>query len=75
MLKPGFSIRNILLTIGVGCVWIVIRYFLFEKQTFNGLLKVIDIQIYKKYPELYEIFFFIIIKYIFIKAISCLLSL
>ena len=45
-LKPGFSIRNILLqiTICVGCVWIVIGYFLFEKEAFNGLLKVIGIQ-------------------------------
>ena len=25
-------------------VWIVIKYFLFEKQTFNGLLKVIGVQ-------------------------------
>ena len=31
-------------TICVGRVWIVKRYFLFEKQTFNGLLKVIGIQ-------------------------------
>ena len=27
------------------CVWIVIRNFLLEKQPFNGLFKVIDIQI------------------------------
>ena len=26
------------------CVWVVIGYFLFEKQTFNGRLKVIGIQ-------------------------------
>ena len=39
-----FNIWNILLTICVGRVWIVIRYFLFEKQAFNGLLKVIGIQ-------------------------------
>jgi hypothetical protein len=31
-------------TICVRRVWIVIRYFLFEKQAFNGLLKVIGIQ-------------------------------
>ena len=31
-LKPGFPIRNILIIICIGCVWIVIRYFLFEKQ-------------------------------------------
>ena len=34
----------LLITIWVGRVWIVIRYFLFEKQAFNGLLKVIGIQ-------------------------------
>ena len=28
----------------VGCIWIVIGYFLFEKQTFNGSLKIIGIQ-------------------------------
>ena len=28
----------------VGRVWIVLGYFLFEKQTLNGLLKVIGIQ-------------------------------
>ena len=33
-LKTSFSIRNILLQFVSG--WIVIRYFLFEKQTFNG---------------------------------------
>ena len=45
-LKPGFSMRNILLQIiiCVGCVWIVIGYFLFEKEAFHGLLKVIGIQ-------------------------------
>ena len=37
-LKPGF-------TICVGRVWIVIRYFLFEKHAFNKLLRVIGIQI------------------------------
>ena len=31
-------------TICLGCVWIVIRYFLFEKHAFNGLLQVIGIQ-------------------------------
>ena len=30
-------------TICVGGVWIVIRYFLFEKQAFKGLLKIIGI--------------------------------
>jgi hypothetical protein len=34
--KNGFSIRNLLITIGVMGVWIVIRYFLFEKQSFKG---------------------------------------
>ena len=28
----------------IGGVWIVMRYFLFEKQTFNGLIKIIGIQ-------------------------------
>ena len=32
-------------TICIGRVWIVIGYFLFEKQAFNGILKVIGIQI------------------------------
>ena len=31
-------------TICVGRGWIVIGYFLFKKQTFNGLLRVIGIQ-------------------------------
>ena len=31
-------------TICVGRVWVVIVFFFLEKQTFNGLLKVIDIQ-------------------------------
>ena len=35
-----------LVTICVGRVWIVIRSFLFEKEAFNGLLKVIGKQIY-----------------------------
>ena len=30
--KIGFKIRKILVTISVGHVWIVIEYFLFEKQ-------------------------------------------
>ena len=32
-------------TIFVGRVWVVILFFLLEKQTFNGLLKVFGIQI------------------------------
>jgi hypothetical protein len=32
------------LTICVGRVWIVIGYFLFQKQAFKGLLKVIGIK-------------------------------
>ena len=43
MLKIFFSIRNILITICVWHVWIVIKYFSFEKQAFNRLLKVIGI--------------------------------
>ena len=31
-------------TICVGRVWVVMVYFLLEKHTFNGLLKVIGIQ-------------------------------
>ena len=47
-LKTGLSWRNILITICVGCAWIVNTYFLFEKvkQAFNGLFKVISIQMY-----------------------------
>ena len=45
-LNTGFS------TICVGRVCIVIRYFLFEKHAFNGLLKVISIQnIFKGFPK------------------------
>ena len=40
MLKPGFSIRNILLQFLSG----VFGYFLFDRQAFIGLLKVIGIQ-------------------------------
>ena len=39
-----FDINMYTLKISVGRVWIVIRYFLFEEQAFNGLLKVIVIQ-------------------------------
>ena len=35
---------NYTFTICVGRVWIVIRYFLFEKHALDGLLKVIGIQ-------------------------------
>ena len=44
-----FFRRKYTFTICVRCVWIVIGYFLFEKEAFNGLLKVIDIQ--KKFIE------------------------
>ena len=47
-LKIGFSIKNILLTICAGWIPIVIGYFLFEKQAFNGLRKVIGLQKYLK---------------------------
>ena len=44
-LKTGFSIRDICtITICVGPVLTVIRYLLFEKHAFNGLLNVIGIQ-------------------------------
>ena len=46
-LNLGLSKRNIFNTICVGRVFIGIRYFLFEKQAFNGLLKVVDIHTYK----------------------------
>ena len=42
--KSEQKVSNILITICVGRVWIVTRYFLFEKQAFDGLLKVIGIQ-------------------------------
>ena len=42
-IKKKFSIKKCNFKICVGRVWIVIWYFLFEKQTFNGLLKVIGI--------------------------------
>ena len=42
--ETGVSIRNILNTICVRFVWIVTRYFLFEKQAFKGLVKVIGIK-------------------------------
>ena len=45
-LKSGFSIINILITICVRGVWIAMRYFLFEKQAFDGLSKIIGIQKY-----------------------------
>jgi len=43
-LKPGFSIRNILLQFYIGRVWVGTVYFLFGKKTFSGLLKVTSIQ-------------------------------
>jgi hypothetical protein len=44
--------RNILLQFVSGvCVWNVIRYFLFENQPFNGILKVIRLK------SMFEIFF------------------
>ena len=42
-LKSGFY-KKYTFTICVGCVLVVILFFLLEKQTFNGLLKVIGIQ-------------------------------
>ena len=41
-------IRNIVFLFFVVCVLIVIGYFFFEKQAFNGILKVIGIQKYLK---------------------------
>ena len=43
-LKPGFSIRNILLQFMLGVILDCKCYRIFEKQTFNGLLKVIGIK-------------------------------
>ena len=37
-------VKNVPIIICVVGVWIVMRYLLFEKQTFNGLLKVIGLQ-------------------------------
>ena len=42
--KDQFFDKKYSFTICAGRVWIVIRYILFERQTFNGLLKVIGIQ-------------------------------
>ena len=39
----SLSIRIILLTICDSSVWIVTEFFLFEKQAFNGVLKVIGL--------------------------------
>ena len=43
--KKRFFNKKYTYYIFVGRVWIVMRYFLLEKKTFDGLLKVIDIQI------------------------------
>ena len=52
LLKTGFSIRNILLQFVSGVYFfLVIGYFLFEKEAVNGLLKVIGIQIILLYKE------------------------
>ena len=42
--KTVFFLKKYTLTFCVGPVWIVIGYFLLEKQTFDGLLKVIGAQ-------------------------------
>ena len=44
-LKPIFT-KKYTFTICVGRIWIVIGYFLFKNETFNGLLKAI--LVYKK---------------------------
>ena len=44
--KTRFLNKKYTFTICVGRVWVVIVYFLLEKHTFNGLLKVIGIQIF-----------------------------
>ena len=43
-LKTNSSMSNVLLQIVSNKFGVVIWYFLFDKQTFNGLLKVIGIQ-------------------------------
>ena len=43
-LKTRFFNKKYTYTICVVRVWVVVLYFLLEKQTFNGLLKVILIQ-------------------------------
>ena len=43
--KTWFFIKKYTFTIRVGRVWVVIVFFLLEKQTFNELLKVIGKQI------------------------------
>ena len=47
--KNSFFNKKYTFTICVGLVWVVIVYFLLEKQTFNGLLKVISILMYIAY--------------------------
>ena len=42
--KKQYFNKEYTFTICVRCVWIVIGYFLFEKEAFYGLLKAIDIQ-------------------------------
>ena len=42
-LKPIFT-KKYTFTICVGLIWIVIGYFLFKNETFNGLLKINGIQ-------------------------------
>ena len=41
-LKTLFFNKKYTITICVGCVWIVIGYFLFEKEAFNRFLKAIE---------------------------------
>ena len=59
-LKTSFSLRNILITICVGCVYCNI-FFFFKKQAFNGLLKFIHIfkmwenQDYKFNPKWHDL--------------------
>ena len=45
-LMDFFKIIGAQISICVRRVWVVIGFFLFEKQTFNGILKIIGIQNY-----------------------------
>ena len=63
--KTAFSIRNILFTICVLRVWIVAVYFLFEKQSFIGLLKMND-----KQTMFWQMIFLIAIVLIIVKVVK-----
>ena len=77
-IKTGFSVRNILFTICFWCLWIVNEYFLFEKQAFHGLLKVIGIQnifqILENFFVMYKNFIFRLFIFFLTQVCRCLLN-